>query len=192
MVPPTCAARFECVGGATPTAASTLGGVARPGLLRAAPSSAFMTGRMAPDWPVEPAPQPTLNSRPATRRPRTTARSRRRDARRRCHSMTRAVGAAHGFALWAGNRPAQQRRPLTTHRPGLPDGIRFLRTFAFRRAARRTPRTGRTRARLSRPSLAPHPPRLASPASRGRAPLHWRRPPARPGQHRITTCSTDT
>ena len=67
-----------------------------------------------------------------------------------------------------------------------------VRTFAFRRAGRRTPRTGRTRARLSRPSLAPHPPGLASPASRGRAPLHWRRPPEPPGQRRITTCTTDT
>ena len=44
-----------------------------------------------------------------------------------------------------------------------------------------------------RPSLAPHPPPgLASPASRGRAPLHWRRPPEPPGQRRITTCTTDT
>ena len=43
-----------------------------------------------------------------------------------------------------------------------------------------------------RSSLAPHPPGLASPASRGRAPLHWRRPPEPPGQRRITTCTTDT
>ena len=65
MGPPTCAARFECVGGATPTAAGARAGVARPGLLRAAPSSACLTGRMAPGWPVEPASQPTLTSRPA-------------------------------------------------------------------------------------------------------------------------------
>ena len=55
MGPPTCAARFECVWGATPTAAGARAGVARPGLLRAAPSSACLTGRMAPGWPVEPA-----------------------------------------------------------------------------------------------------------------------------------------
>ena len=54
MAPPTYAARFERVGGAKPTAARARAVVARPGLLRPAPSS-FLTGRMAPGSPVEPA-----------------------------------------------------------------------------------------------------------------------------------------
>ena len=74
MVPPTCAARFECVGGPKPTAAQARAGVARPGLLRPAPSSAFLTGRMASGSPVEPASQPTMtlpsrNSRVGDQRP---------------------------------------------------------------------------------------------------------------------------